>query len=176
MLLSFRLSPAAVQSLIDKTSTKYVISSSRGRPVVEAALNKNQPNGTDNHETVHILNPPHFATFFDEGDGEVGDDHVPNGVHLPNGTHAIKGAAFPHRERRPVCSLASLHEDDKKVIVLHSSGTTGLPKPIFLTHRYLLGYAGCHELLPGEVEGRLNMSTLPLYHVRFRQVILCSVY
>jgi acyl-CoA synthetase (AMP-forming)/AMP-acid ligase II len=56
--------------------------------------------------------------------------------------------------------------DSPGALILHSSGTTGLPKPIRLSHRYLIGYAGCHRLSAEEAAGRLILSTLPLYHVR----------
>jgi long-subunit acyl-CoA synthetase (AMP-forming) len=56
--------------------------------------------------------------------------------------------------------------DSPGAIILHSSGTTGLPKPIRLSHRYVIGYAGCHRLSVEEAAGRLILSTLPLYHVR----------
>ncbi len=57
-------------------------------------------------------------------------------------------------------------EKDRNVLILHSSGTTGLPKPIYQPHRYLLGYTVCHQSTSHEEIGALNMSTLPLYHVR----------
>ena len=43
----------------------------------------------------------------------------------------------------------------------------GLPKAIPLAHRYLLGYAGCHQFPPSQDESKLglNLSTLPLFHV-----------
>jgi acyl-CoA synthetase (AMP-forming)/AMP-acid ligase II/nucleoside-diphosphate-sugar epimerase len=53
---------------------------------------------------------------------------------------------------------------DPDILILHSSGTTGLPKPIFLTHRYLLGYAACHQFAPGQTIDWINLSTLPMYH------------
>lgn len=58
-----------------------------------------------------------------------------------------------------------LPSDQQKALILHSSGTTGLPKPISLAHRYLLGYAACHRLQPDQCHNRLNISTLPMYHV-----------
>lgn len=65
----------------------------------------------------------------------------------------------------PMCPLVD--EDDRNVLILHSSGTTGLPKPIHHTHKYLLGYANNH-LFPDDGHAPpINLSTLPLYHVRF---------
>ncbi|KAF2199797.1 acetyl-CoA synthetase-like protein, partial [Delitschia confertaspora ATCC 74209] len=66
----------------------------------------------------------------------------------------------------PQLSFSSIPsgEDKSGSLILHSSGTTGLPKPIYLTQRYVLGYAACHRLAPEDADGRLNVSTLPLYH------------
>lgn len=82
-----------------------------------------------------------------------------------------------------------VQETDRDVIILHSSGTTGktswnahirviierfglgLPKPIHLAHRYLLGYAACHaspEFTDESCTG-VNVSTLPLFHVSLHQ-------
>ncbi|KAI0859411.1 hypothetical protein F4860DRAFT_526018 [Xylaria cubensis] len=52
----------------------------------------------------------------------------------------------------------------RTALILHSSGTTGLPKPIFLPHRYLLGYAACHQFAHDEETNWVNLSTLPMYH------------
>lgn len=49
-------------------------------------------------------------------------------------------------------------------LILHSSGTTGFPKPILLSARYPLQYAACHEFPPDEEIDWVNLSTLPLYH------------
>ncbi|KAL7912366.1 hypothetical protein GGI35DRAFT_468558 [Trichoderma velutinum] len=54
--------------------------------------------------------------------------------------------------------------ESERSLILHSSGTTGFPKPIYLTKRYLLQYASCHELPDDEVIDWVNLSTLPLYH------------
>ncbi|KAI1172123.1 hypothetical protein F4777DRAFT_593123 [Nemania sp. FL0916] len=52
----------------------------------------------------------------------------------------------------------------RSALILHSSGTTGLPKPILLSHRYILGYAACHQFADDEAIDWVNFSTLPLYH------------
>ncbi|KAK4244020.1 hypothetical protein C7999DRAFT_35641 [Corynascus novoguineensis] len=49
-------------------------------------------------------------------------------------------------------------------LILHSSGTTGFPKPITLSPRYPLLYASCHEFPDDEQVEWTNLSTLPLYH------------
>ena len=56
--------------------------------------------------------------------------------------------------------------DDLDAIILHTSGTTGRPKPIFHAQAYVLLYATCHRLPPPKDPFRFNVSTLPLYHVR----------
>ncbi|KAL6231238.1 hypothetical protein BDW75DRAFT_244087 [Aspergillus navahoensis] len=57
-----------------------------------------------------------------------------------------------------------IDESDRNVLILHSSGTTGLPKPIYVSHRHLLSFVNCHRLdLEFEAQG-VNVSTLPLYH------------
>ncbi len=49
-------------------------------------------------------------------------------------------------------------------LILHSSGTTGFPKPITLSPRYPLLYAACHEFPDEQKVEWTNLSTLPLYH------------
>ncbi|KAF9257799.1 acetyl-CoA synthetase-like protein [Marasmius fiardii PR-910] len=49
-------------------------------------------------------------------------------------------------------------------VIMHSSGTTGLPKPIYHAPAYILGYAACHNLPLPSVPFGYNVSTLPLYH------------
>ncbi|ORY66160.1 uncharacterized protein BCR38DRAFT_511934 [Pseudomassariella vexata] len=51
------------------------------------------------------------------------------------------------------------------VLVLHSSGTSGLPKPIPCSHRYFLGYATCHTFNSQEEAHGLTVSTLQFFHV-----------
>ncbi|KAK2037948.1 acetyl-CoA synthetase-like protein [Colletotrichum somersetense] len=57
-------------------------------------------------------------------------------------------------------------EDDRQVLILHSSGTSGLPKPIPCSHRYFLGYATCHNFQSTAEAQGLTVSTLPLFHVK----------
>ncbi|KAL6711555.1 hypothetical protein ACN47E_004489 [Coniothyrium glycines] len=64
-----------------------------------------------------------------------------------------------HHTTDPACI-----DEDAGGLILHSSGTTGLPKPILLSQRYLLGYAACHSFPTDEDASWPNLSTMPLYH------------
>ncbi|KAF7554687.1 hypothetical protein G7Z17_g2694 [Cylindrodendrum hubeiense] len=55
-------------------------------------------------------------------------------------------------------------ELDSVILLLHSSGTTGLPKPIEITHRQLLFAVNCHGFATEEEAQGLNVSSLPLFH------------
>jgi acyl-coenzyme A synthetase/AMP-(fatty) acid ligase len=63
------------------------------------------------------------------------------------------------------------NEKDRNAIILHSSGTTGLPKAIYQSQEYVLGYAANHCLSPEEAQG-VNVSTLPLFHVSKSQRVV----
>ena len=73
--------------------------------------------------------------------------------------HYFLGENMQIKRSQPI-----IDENNRNVLILHSSGTTGLPKPIRLAHRYLLGYAACHNFEEHEEVNWRNLSTLPLYH------------
>ncbi|KAK2463766.1 hypothetical protein APHAL10511_004204 [Amanita phalloides] len=54
--------------------------------------------------------------------------------------------------------------DGLDAIILHTSGTTGLPKAIYHAQAYVLLYATCHRLPPQQEPFPYNVSTLPIYH------------
>ncbi|KAF8627100.1 hypothetical protein AX15_004541 [Amanita polypyramis BW_CC] len=67
-----------------------------------------------------------------------------------------------HAEIPPVYS--DFGYNDLDAIILHTSGTTGLPKPVYHAQAYILLYAACHRLPSRRESFRCNVSTLPLYH------------
>lgn len=58
---------------------------------------------------------------------------------------------------------------DKIALIMHSSGSTGLPKPVFLSHRNVL----CH---PVQGPGLHNFGALPLYHMYGVSTTLQAMY
>jgi acyl-coenzyme A synthetase/AMP-(fatty) acid ligase len=60
-------------------------------------------------------------------------------------------------------------ETNKIALVMHSSGSTGLPKPVFLSHKNVL----CH---PVQGSGVDNFGALPLYHMYGISTMLQAMY
>jgi acyl-coenzyme A synthetase/AMP-(fatty) acid ligase len=143
-LLSARLSTVAVHHLTDTIQAQAIIVSPRTASVFK-------PPGMESPTSAdHSLIALHVAKSFQD------DLRTPE--------EAIEDGRL---EEVTICAPDHyVDEQDRNVLILHSSGTTGLPKAIFQPHKYLLGYACCHIRTDEEDIGALNMSTLPLYHVR----------
>jgi acyl-coenzyme A synthetase/AMP-(fatty) acid ligase len=60
-------------------------------------------------------------------------------------------------------------ETNRIALVMHSSGSTGLPKPVFLSHKNVL----CH---PVQGSGVDNFGALPLYHMYGISTMLQAMY
>jgi len=136
VLLSARLSPTAVQHLLVETNACVMIASPRLRNIAQEAL----------------------GLFPDSGLRPALSSQVPyeNFLNLSEQTLGGNLGSPEHY----------VADTDRNVLILHSSGTTGLPKPLFMTHRYTLCFTGAHDF-PNEQEAQaLVISTLPLYHVR----------
>ena len=139
LLLSTRLSPAAISYLVGQKRASTIVASLRTQAAARASL---ETMDQENPFTVTLA--AQYESFLTS---EVGKASIQN---LP---------------RLFACHDLVRH-DDTNVIILHSSGTTGMPNPIPLAHHDILGYANCHELPIDRYESRngLNLSTLPLFH------------
>ncbi|KAG9246422.1 hypothetical protein BJ878DRAFT_574050 [Calycina marina] len=136
VLLSIRLSPQAIVHLLQQTEATTVLVSNRTNANVKKAFSGDQQVLST---SPNLLIAPIFDEFLNSPHSKL---------------------SWTHSCDRLV------REDDRNVIILHSSGSTGLPKPISLAHRYLLGYATCHEFPESSDESTkgINFSTLPLFH------------
>lgn len=137
-LLSARLSTTAVNHLLTEIRAKAVITSSGLVGTVKKGLEKNNLDGESD------IKPEIYLQAHYEDDLQ---HNLEVRVDISRPAHFIS-------------------EKDRDVLIMHSSGTTGLPKPIYHTHRYLLAFTLCHERTDFEDIAGLNLSTLPLYHVR----------
>ena len=139
LLLSARLSPAAARHLLYKTSAQALIHSAR-LAYTAKEIPEESPKQDDSQFKVHTAYGHHFW-FNSTNDGI--DKHQSSCL------SGFEGG-----------------DSDRNVLILHSSGTTGLPKPIYTSHKYLLSFLTCHAFDSEESARRWNLSTLPLYHVR----------
>ena len=137
LLLSARLSSTAVHHLLKSTGACAVLVSRRLRRTCEEGISVSDPD---------LLPPAMYERkpydFFLR----------PIDTHVSQSTRVCKPGYY-------------VDVTDTRVIILHSSGTTGLPKPIFQSHEYLLGFAAAHEFSNEKESQHSNLSTLPLYHV-----------
>ncbi|KAL8829339.1 MAG: hypothetical protein Q9191_002068 [Dirinaria sp. TL-2023a] len=139
LLLSARLSPAAARHLLDKTSARALIHSAR-LAYTAKEIREESPKQDDSQIKFHTAYDYH-----------VWSNSMNDGID----------------ENQSICvSNFDGGDSDRNVLILHSSGTTGLPKPIYTSHKYLLSFLTCHAFDSEESASHLNLSTLPLYHVR----------
>lgn len=138
MLLSARLSSAAVRHLLQETGAELVVAALRLQGLASEAISPSE-GGTG--ATIRVA---------DEWEALL-KDTADQGQAMCAAAHAGHFAS----------------EEDRQVVILHSSGTSGLPKPIPCSHRYFLGYATCHSFTSDAEARGLTISTLPLFHVSF---------
>ena len=137
LLLSARLSPTAISHLLQKTAAGAIIVSPRMRGTAAEALSILE--STSSTPRLYLQCP--YEIFLNTEDTKSQPKE-----RLPDPKHFVS-------------------ETDRNVLILHSSGTTGLPKPIYTSHRYSLSFPACHAFVSEEEAQSLTLSTLPLYHV-----------
>lgn len=134
--MSGRLPPASVAHLLRETRASVILT---GSHLARTAEEARTILSADTHgRDIKIISAP---TFFD--------------IEQDQGKRIATPPVFSDYEY-----------SDLSTIVVHTSGTTGLPKPIYHGHTYPLLFATCHRLPPQQELFKPNVSTLPLYHVR----------
>ncbi|KAI1499965.1 hypothetical protein F5X99DRAFT_430167 [Biscogniauxia marginata] len=149
VLLSARLSSLAVRHLIQETGAKFVITSLRLQPITVEAFLANGHNGNSNAQ-IGLAN--------NDEDGDHGAKvclAAEYGSFLEKGTVQSGDIAHPGHY---------ISEMDREVLILHSSGTSGLPKPIYCSHRHFLGFGKCHSFTSDTEAQSLTISTSPFFH------------
>jgi len=146
VLLSARLSTPAVRHLIRETGAKLTLISPRLQPLASEAFpaaedSKKEADEAENRVTIRLV--ARYEALLEEE--EAADAGRP-ATCTANPNHFVS-------------------EEDRQVLMLYSSGTSGLPKPILCSHRYFLGYAICHSFSSDEEAHGLIISTPPFFHV-----------
>lgn len=136
--MSARLTSVAIAQLLRQTSTTCVLINSQVSRASEEALKLL-------HADVDGPVPPNFLSALKFED-----------LLFPNVT--LRQTKIPPRYTAWV-------REDLDAVIMHSSGTTGLPKPIYHSQTHPLIYAAAHRLPEQRDPFCFNVSTLPLYHV-----------
>ncbi|KAK1710501.1 hypothetical protein BDP67DRAFT_595717 [Colletotrichum lupini] len=143
VLLSARLSAPSARHLIRETGVKLALVSPRLLPLAFEAVGAETQDGKEipDESTIMIRSVSGYESFLAD---EPAEDQ----------SHTFRAADADHY----------VSEDDRQVLILHSSGTSGLPKPIPCSHRYFLSYATCHNFESTKEAHGLTVSTLPFFH------------
>jgi fatty-acyl-CoA synthase len=88
---------------------------------------------------------------------------------LTAGTRSLKGILSPLQAASPVGppstgTLERRTDPEAPCLLQHSSGTTGLQKPVMLSHQDVLGHVDRYGAAIAATEGDRVVSWLPLYH------------
>ena len=97
----------------------------------------------------------------------VNEERPVQKVVLP--TRAQYGRVHPSDESPFVRQFDRETEIDKIAVIMHSSGSTGLPKSVSLSHRNILTH-------PVQGAGMNNFGALPLYHIYGLSTTLQAMY
>lgn len=150
VLLSTRLSPLAIRHLIRRTKAQAIVASRRLQPLCAEALSTE---GDDNLDDGVLEIHTCIAAGYEELlEGEVTDGSVAFDGH------------FVSRE-------------DRQVVILHSSGTSGLPKPIYCSHSHFIAFSQSGKFDTPTASQGLNISTSPFFHVSYessRSFLRCN--
>ncbi len=141
-----------VHYIAENSAAKAVITSAVLLPLLRGAL-------ADVPTMQHVI-----ATGIETGEGQAGEGHFT--VHAYKDVVA-RGAAYADRYLEDLEGV-SLSPDDTAVI-LYTSGTTGKPKGVVLTHRNVVSNAASgRENISGEAgstqEREVQLAVLPLAH------------
>ena len=75
----------------------------------------------------------------------------------------------------PVTGYAAVDSGEDVVVLPYSSGTTGLPKGVMLTHRNLVANLVQGEAALGVEQGEVAVAVLPFFHIYGMQVLMNAV-
>ena len=166
VLLSTRLSAVAIRHLIQATGSKLAIVSRRLQPLMLEAF----PTEVENVGEQTQLKDQEAAVTEQVASPEI---IIAKGYRdfIKVGAEDIHDAAGKP-ESSIVHNLHYVSEDDRNVAILHSSGSSGLPKPIYCSHRYFLGFASCHDFRSDVEAQGLTISTSPFFHVSHYNMFL----
>lgn len=144
LIVSARLTPVAILHLLKKTNPSSFLVSNQVAHSVKEIVGIYENERPEDFVLPQLVDAPGYEEFLSPTGG-VADYPIP-----------------------PKYSVSK--PDELDAFIMHSSGTTGLPKPISQSQSYALSFAACHRFPEQNEPFRYQVSTLPLYHVSFFQL------
>ncbi|KAF5348495.1 hypothetical protein D9756_009661 [Leucocoprinus leucothites] len=138
LIISARLTPVAILHLLKKTNPSALLVSGQVSHSVKETIEVYESQKPEGFVLPQVVDSLGYEEFL-------------------NPTGAL--AEYPIPPKYPVFS-----REDLGAFIMHSSGTTGLPKPISHSQTYPLIFAACHRFPEQNEPFRYQASTLPLYH------------
>ncbi|PVI03043.1 acetyl-CoA synthetase-like protein [Periconia macrospinosa] len=138
LLLSIRLSPEALRHLLSEVKAQSIIASPRLQGLANEVVS---------------------GWYFENPEPAI---YLRESYQFFLNSTTTESSSPPHSNAWPKSSYGG--DSDRDVLILHSSGTTGLPKPIRQSHRYILNYGQCHDSPDQKTAVGRTVSTLPLFH------------
>ncbi len=146
LIVSARLTPVAILHLLKKTTPSSFLVSNQVSHSVKEIVEIYENERPEGFVLPQLIDALHYEELFNPTSG-IAEYPIP-----PKYSVFVRG--------------------EVGAFIMHSSGTTGLPKPISHGQTYALSYAACHRFPEQNEPFRYQVSTLPLYHVSFvRQII-----
>lgn len=140
LIVSARLTPVAILHLLKKTNPSALLVSGQVSHAVKETIEIYERDKPEGFVYPQLVDSIGYESFL-----------------KPKGALA----AYPIPPKYPI-----FDPHDINAFIMHSSGTTGLPKPIAHNQTYPLIFAACHRFPEQKEPFRYQVSTLPLYHVR----------
>ena len=161
LLLSTRLSSDSIRHLILATSAGAIIGAPNHQTTIQEVCHS--------FEHVHKSGFPilvaHISLISSQALATIPSERIKPTSYQQQPAESF----FDDDNASPTRNICRPHhyldDTDRNVLILHSSGTTGMPKPIYSSHRHLLSFAAAHDFADLAQAQAPNVSTPPLFHV-----------
>jgi acyl-CoA synthetase (AMP-forming)/AMP-acid ligase II len=147
----------ALLAALDLNAIAYTINPGMPAPELAEILNRH-------HYAAAIFGPTH-TQFTDELHRITGADFTQTNVQILNHAQPVFTITNQQVAANPLITNFQQHEDSPLGVLMYTSGTTGLPKAVVLTHSQL--FAAATDIAESQqlTDSDRSLLVLPLFHI-----------